>query len=357
MTFKEKTMSDANKFRRSPFFPSFILVAIFFICSTIPSKSHALTCVQIQKGWNLIGNSTTQPITVASTSLNQSQVTSVWKWDSTKSVWSFYSPKYLTATDLSNFATAQGYQVLTTVNPGDGFWVNSTQSFTLSLGNDSASSSGFASSNFAFAGANALNFGWNLISTADNVTPSAFNKALGTNTNSSGFPLNLNTLWAWDNATAKWIFYSSSLQAQGDAALSSYISSAGYEDFTATNTTLKSGVGFWVNNTLSSVVNNLPPRLQWGANKGYCGEVSFISAGMYYGQYVSQYDARALASPGVAQNMTSSQLLLGVNDAAAATKMHLNYSTWDNSGTSNTNNFLLWVKSKVAAGYPVVIGL
>ena len=357
MTFKQKTISDANKFRVLSFFSSLILVVIFFICFITPSKSNAQTSVQLQKGWNLIGNSTTQPITVANSALNQSQVTSVWKWDSTKSVWSFYSPKYLTTTDLLNFTTTQGYQALTTVNPGEGFWVNSTQSFSLSLGNDSSSSSGYTSSNFSFAGASALNYGWNLISTADNVTPSAFNKALGTNTNSSGFPLNINTLWAWDSTTGKWIFYSSSLQAQSDATLTSYISTSGYEDFTATNTTLKSGVGFGVNNPLASVVNNLPPRLQWGANKGYCGEVSFISAGMYYGQYVSQYDARALASPGVAQNITSSQLLLGINDAAAATKMHLNYSTWDNSGSSNTNNFLLWVKSKVAAGYPVVIGL
>jgi len=40
---------------------------------------------------------------------------------------------------------------------------------------------------------------------------------------------------------------------------------------------------------------------QWDANYGYCGEVSLISAGLYYGQYISQYDARALASPNVPQ--------------------------------------------------------
>ena len=162
MTFKQKTISDANKFRVLSFFSSLILVVIFFICFITPSKSNAQTSVQLQKGWNLIGNSTTQPITVANSALNQSQVTSVWKWDSTKSVWSFYSPKYLTTTDLLNFTTTQGYQALTTVNPGEGFWVNSTQSFSLSLGNDSSSSSGYTSSNFSFAGASALNYGWNL---------------------------------------------------------------------------------------------------------------------------------------------------------------------------------------------------
>jgi hypothetical protein len=31
------------------------------------------------------------------------------------------------------------------------------------------------------------------------------------------------------------------------------------------------------------VTNPIPPRTQWKANWGYCGEVSFISAGLYYG--------------------------------------------------------------------------
>ena len=43
------------------------------------------------------------------------------------------------------------------------------------------------------------------------------------------------------------------------------------------------------------------PRLQWNSNYGYCGETSFISAGMYFGQYTSQWTARSAASPGVAQ--------------------------------------------------------
>lgn len=32
---------------------------------------------------------------------------------------------------------------------------------------------------------------------------------------------------------------------------------------------------------------DIPPRYQWNANNGYCGEVSFISVGLYYGQYCS----------------------------------------------------------------------
>jgi hypothetical protein len=72
------------------------------------------------------------------------------------------------------------------------------------------------------------------------------------------------------------------------------------------------------------ISNPIPPRLQWNENYGYCGEVSLISAGLYYGQYISQYDARALASPGVPENDFNSQLMLGINDQIAAAAMHLN---------------------------------
>lgn len=52
----------------------------------------------------------------------------------------------------------------------------------------------------------------------------------------------------------------------------------------------------------SFINKHLPPRLQWEHNGGYCGEVSMIVAGLYYGQYLSQYDVRAIASPGMPQN-------------------------------------------------------
>ncbi|PLP55660.1 hypothetical protein CYK37_29475 [Mesorhizobium loti] len=99
----------------------------------------------------------------------------------------------------------------------------------------------------------------------------------------------------------------------------------------------------------------MPPRHQWEANYGYCGEVSLISAGLYYGQYVSQYDARAIASKNADQSTEGSQLLLGVNDADAAAKMHLKATQW--KGAANPENFLTWVKEKVASGYPVAIGV
>jgi hypothetical protein len=102
---------------------------------------------------------------------------------------------------------------------------------------------------------------------------------------------------------------------------------------------------------------DIPPRLQWAGNYGYCGEVSMISAGLYYGQYTSQYDARAIASPGIKQYAENSQLLLGVNDTSAARKMHLDAIEWPTASEKSTDAFLAWVKHEVALGYPVAIGV
>lgn len=106
-----------------------------------------------------------------------------------------------------------------------------------------------------------------------------------------------------------------------------------------------------------SQANPIPPRQQWTANFGYCGEVALISAGLYYGQYVSQYDARAVASRNMRQSKAESQLLLGVNDSHAAAQLHLNAVEWRSTATPNANDFLAWVKRNAAAGYPVAIGV
>lgn len=105
------------------------------------------------------------------------------------------------------------------------------------------------------------------------------------------------------------------------------------------------------------VALDLPPRLQWNANYGYCGETSFIAAGLFYGQYCSQYTARSLASPGVPQSKSSSQLLLGVNDASAAKAMKLEAVAWNTRRQKNSTEFLAWVKGQVVDGHPTIIGV
>ena len=99
---------------------------------------------------------------------------------------------------------------------------------------------------------------------------------------------------------------------------------------------------------------DLVPRQQWNANFGYCGEISFIVAGLFFGQYLSQYEARAVASGSASQSDGGSQLLLGVNDGAFAARSHLEISRW--SGGTGAE-FLAWIRGHVLQNHPVIIGL
>lgn len=126
---------------------------------------------------------------------------------------------------------SNGYLLLTTIAGGEGFWVNAKATFTAQLPAGTA----IASTSFQ-----TMASGWNLIAIGDNKTPSQFNALAGAATP-------LTTLWAWDAVQANWYFYAPSLEAKGGTALTDYITSKGYLDFTANNKTLGPGAGFWVN--------------------------------------------------------------------------------------------------------------
>ena len=97
---------------------------------------------------------------------------------------------------------------------------------------------------------------------------------------------------------------------------------------------------------------DLSPRFQWTNNAGYCGEVSTIMAGLKYGQYLSQYDVRALAAKSTKNVQTNTQYLVGVNDQHCATNVRLNSIEY--SGKT-TNEYLAWAKKMIRQGYAVTI--
>jgi len=184
--------------------------------------------LNLPPGWNLLGNSLNQTLSVAVLYGDSSTVTSVWKWDTSTQGWQFYTPLMDTAS-LQTYAAGKGYGVLSAINPGEGYWVNvkaqpapSTQS----------------GASFNLTAAN-LAKGWNLVATGNDVTPWAFNQTLGATP--------LATLWAWDNPLSKWYFYAPLLEEQGVTALSGYIASKGYLEFGSNNKTLGNATGFWVN--------------------------------------------------------------------------------------------------------------
>ena len=213
--------------------------------ATIPGANTTSSCVvggtisvnlRLVPGWNLLGNPINQNITVAAKFGDASKVNSVWKWDATKANWQFYAPE-LNATALQSYAASNGYSVLSEINPGDGYWVNAKT--TADLGALCGSSINLRRSSLAS--------GWNLVSTASAITPQDFNLSLSTTPPTPGqTPVNMESLWAWDEVRSQWYFYAPALDAQGGSALASYIKAQNYEDFGSNAKALGNGAGFWV---------------------------------------------------------------------------------------------------------------
>jgi len=206
--------------------------------STTTTTLAALS-LQLVKGWNLIGNGLDQSLDVPSAFGDSNLFITVWKWVTSKSAWAFYAPSMDKAT-LATYAQNKNFDVLSTINPGDGFWVNAKQPVKLSL----SSATPLSSARWGTSGSAALPKGWSLIAVGDSPLPNDFNQALGgTPPSTGGVPINLTTLWAWDSAASNWMFYAPSLLNAG--TLESYISSKGYLSFGSK--TLTPMTGFWVN--------------------------------------------------------------------------------------------------------------
>jgi hypothetical protein len=181
--------------------------------------------IQIKQGWNLLGNGTNVTLNTPTFFGDSSKIATVWKWIPSKGNWAFYTP--MQGDGGAAYATSKGYDLLSTINGGEGYWVNATAAFA------ALAPSGTAITSASFQ---TMPSGWNLIAIGDNQTPSQFNSLVSTTTA-------LTTLWAWDASLANWYFYAPSLDSAG--TLSSYIGSKGYLNFGTM--TLSPTTGFWVN--------------------------------------------------------------------------------------------------------------
>jgi len=100
-------------------------------------------------------------------------------------------------------------------------------------------------------------------------------------------------------------------------------------------------------NTAQIHVLDLPPREQWENGHGYCGETSVQTDALYYGTYVSQYQARRIAG---------GEVLIGVNDGRLLRALKLKYEEWDyKNNQPQYRSYLVWVKKNIERGYPVII--
>lgn len=106
------------------------------------------------------------------------------------------------------------------------------------------------------------------------------------------------------------------------------------------------------NQVTGPVILNIPPRRMWGwgaGMNGYCGETSFQSTGIYYGNWWSQEQVRYADG--------NKELLIGVNDEKAAKSLLLQYTVWNyNQKTPQSTTYLAWLKKNIDAGHPVIAG-
>jgi len=204
-------------------------------------------------GWNLLGNSSETSLAVGSLG-NEACINTVWKWNAATGRWAFHTPA-LTQSALGTYAASKGYDVLTTIDAGEGFWINAKTAFSLALpsGNLLQSSSFKSTTTSAGATSHALPSGWSLIATGDSPTPAVFNSAVATTLSAppqaGQVETNLISLWAWNADQEKWYFWAPHLVNSG--GLASYLTSKGYLDFATMPTTpagkLSPTTGVWVN--------------------------------------------------------------------------------------------------------------
>lgn len=190
----------------------------------------------LSAGWHLLGNSLKVPIKVASRFKNAQKIESVWKWVPAANAWAFYSPM-LTAPQLQAYLASKSFQPLTEIAPGEAYWLK------LRADHDFGEQSGSpVELPFGFIVA-----GWNLITLGEAMTPEQLNSALAATPPAAGtVAQSFVSLWAWDAASERWLFYAPALEAAGPGKLKEYTDAKGYLDFSTVQKKIGKGVGFWI---------------------------------------------------------------------------------------------------------------
>jgi len=185
--------------------------------------------LNIVPGWNLVGNGTDAPIDVASTFSDTNHFVTIWKWIAEENLWAFYAPSLAAqgGTVLADYAASRGYRLLSTIDGGEGFWVNAKQAGIVYITGTAITYATLRPK---------LAKGWSLVSLGETMTARQFGE---------GMDGGVISLWAWDVIGNTWYMYSPGLDYSGN--FQNYIASRGYLDFASTGKSLDKGTGFWVN--------------------------------------------------------------------------------------------------------------
>ena len=108
-----------------------------------------------------------------------------------------------------------------------------------------------------------------------------------------------------------------------------------------------------LNACATDVMLNAPPRYMWGWGaglSGYCGETSFQTNGIFWGEWISSEYVRNADG--------GNELLIAVNDAAAAKNLKMTYESWNyNAKNPQGANFIAWLRGHIDNGHVVAIGV
>lgn len=198
--------------------------------------------MRLGAGWHLLGNSLNAPIIVAETFADSQIVESVWKWVPEAQRWAFFTPQFKQQA-LGAYARARDLEVLIAINPGEGYWLKLKQEHDF----------GDQRGEPANVSLGELGEGWHLVTVGQAMTPSELNAGLAKAAppelappQVAAPPQSFVSLWSFNSAKGRWMFYSPALAAQGAEALKAYLDGKGYLDFDAEQQTLGGGRGFWI---------------------------------------------------------------------------------------------------------------
>ncbi|UJR17106.1 hypothetical protein I4U23_004002 [Adineta vaga] len=102
---------------------------------------------------------------------------------------------------------------------------------------------------------------------------------------------------------------------------------------------------------------NIPPRLQWDNDNGFCAETAIQSIGLYYGAWISQKLIRIINNGEYLLQKTS------IDDCRdplhTLSVLHFIYNEWDwvNSSQPQFRSFCRWMKRSILYGHPVIFGV
>jgi hypothetical protein len=206
-----------------------LAIALAFVSTSLTAIAQVQQSYQLEttQGWNLLGNSIQTSINVTTMFGDPNKVTSVWKWDNPGNRWMFYSPT-LTTAELQSYTTANGFGILTTIEGGEGYWVNTK------VANNFGTQSGLG------VIAPKLGVGWNLIASGGTADSSTVSVEMFSHIVKKA--VDVVSVWQWNVTAGKWNFYAPSLVMDGGLAAYQTANNMG----AIAGSVSGSGKGFWV---------------------------------------------------------------------------------------------------------------